>query len=911
MRHSISVCILALAMSASGQSLLDAPWRAYDVADFPHFAPLAAAYGDVDGDGDLDAVVAREFWFSPGIAVLLNRGDGSFDAEVLYTLSTSMSLGDIALADFDRDGDLDAVTSIAGNAGTDSRIALWRNNGDGAFAPAQLFAAGPGPTGLVVADFNGDGHPDVVTADNGYVAGNNATISLMRHNGLSGAQAGFLAPQATTVGDNSMRVDAADIDGDGDQDLVVGRGAPAGGGDGVNVLSNDGTGRFTIIQSFASVPGAYTNSYAVALADVDGDGRPDLISGGATNGSPTYGVIAVRRNQGGSFGAPTLYNLAPWSFTPYDIKAADVDGDGWLDVLATTPSGRAVDGWNLLTNDATGGFGNPIFRHAAKWTYEVDAVDVDDDGDRDVVTVGHDSSVITVHENRGDGTFQLPPLYAIGTLARGLEAGDLDNDGDLDLVAVSGSGGHILRNHGDGTFNVENFATPFIARDMILADMNNDGFLDLVLRAYDFAVALNNGAGSFLPAVVTRVGSSQAGEVGAFDLDNDGDLDIVATDPGPASRVYLFRNLGDGVSFVYVRAIADSDGLPFGVAGGDVDNDGDIDLVFNNALGLTLYYGNGDFTFPVPEPTGTPGYPFVLHDLNGDGNLDLAFQHPQESFGTVFVGTMRGFGDGGFDRPTQTPGPNGLEGSYRISSDVDVFDMDGDTKPDFILTSNAPNDLSIFRGNGDGTLSPHERYGAGYSASHTAIGDFNRDGLMDAAVVISLPPSGLSNGVVLLFGLPTQRDPVEATLTDLNIQDGRVISGTIEQLRQSDNAYLVVEARVTGEVAQPHLINLRVGATTTERDGSEVHLRFENRISDLAAETELFLRDWNTGAFVRVDTFAVGMEESIHDTVVQNASRFIRPSDGRIELHVRQVVHFPMTLGGYHSFLDHIRIAVR
>jgi len=301
MKHSVTLWILVLAMSASGQSLLDAPWRAYDVADFPDFAPLAAAYGDVDGDSDLDAVVAREFWFSPGIAVLLNRGDGSFDAERLFNLSTSMSVGDIALADFDRDGDLDAVTSIAGNAGTDSRIALWRNNGDGTFAPAQLFAAGPGPTGLVVADFNGDGFPDVVTADNGYVAGSNATISLMRHNGMTGAQAGFLAPGATTVGDNSMRVDAADIDGDGDQDLVVGHASPAGGPDGINVLANDGTGRFSIVQSFTSVPGADRSSYAVDFADINADGRPggERTSGGLTDlffSDDSYLNIEARRS---------------------------------------------------------------------------------------------------------------------------------------------------------------------------------------------------------------------------------------------------------------------------------------------------------------------------------------------------------------------------------------------------------------------------------------------------------------------------------------------------------------------------------------------------------------------------------------------------------------------------------------
>lgn len=873
---------------AQSTGLFSVPWRAYDVADYPHFAPLAAAYGDVDADGDIDAVAAREYWFSPGIAVLLNRGDGSFGAEALYHLGSSMSVGDVGLADFDRDGDLDALTTISGNAGTDSRIALWRNNGDGTFAPAQLFAAGPGPTGLVIGDFNADGFPDVVTADNGYVAGSNATISLLRHNGLTGAQAGFLAPQATVVGDNPMRVDAADIDGDGDLDLVVGRGDTTGGANGINVLTNNGSGGFTMVQSFLSVPGAYRNSYAVQLADVDRDGRLDLISGGAINSSSTYGVVAVRRNEGGTFGAPTLYALASWSFTPYDIKAADVDGDGWLDILATTPSGRAVDGWNLLTNDRTGRFGNAEFRHAAKWTYAVDAIDVDGDGDRDVVTVGHDSSVITVHPNR-NGQFVVPTVYAIGTLSSGLEEGDLDRDGDLDLVAVGSSGGQILRNQGNGTFTVQQFSTPFVPSDMILRDMNNDGFLDLVLREYDFAVALNNRAGSFQAPVVTRVGATQAGEIGAFDLDGDGDLDIVATDPGPAARVYLFRNLGDGVTFAFVTSIGGA-GLPFGVDGGDVDHDGDIDLMFDNALGMTLYFGNNDFTFAGPEPTGTPGYPFRLVDINADGDLDIVYQQPQDSFGTVFVGTMLGFGDGGFDRPRIIEGPNGLEAAFRISSDLDVRDVDGDGKPDVVLTNNAPNDLSIFLGNGDGTLRPHDRYGAGYAAGHTALGDFDRDGLVDAAVAISLPPSGISSGAVVLYGARPMTTVFPARFT---VTRGAQTGGGLSALFFSDNSYVDVQARRATEIAAAS-VEIEVEGVAPTETPSSLKFTLEAGQSGDPVLQRIELFNFQSGLWEVVDERAAPFADTtINLSITTNAGRFVQPGTrlmrARIGYHDRGV----------------------
>lgn len=872
---------------AQSTGLFSAPWRAYDVADYPHFAPLAAAYGDVDADGDLDAVAAREYWFSPGIAVLLNRGDGTFGPESLYHLGSSMSVGDVKLSDFDSDGDLDAVTTVPGNAGTDSRIALWRNNGDATFSPAQLFAAGPGPTGLVVGDFNGDRFPDVITADNGYVAGSNATISLLRHNGLTGPQAGFLAPQSTNVGDNCMRLAAGDIDGDGDLDLVVGRGDTTGGPNGINVLTNNGAGTFTVVQSFTSAPGAYRNSYAVQLADVDRDGRLDLISGGAINSSSTYGVVAVRRNEGGTFGAPTLYALVSWSFTPYDIKAADVDGDGWLDVLAATPSGRAVDGWNRLTNDRTGRFGAPEFWHAAKWTYAVDALDVDGDGDRDVLTVGHDSSVITVHLNQ-DGQFVVPSVYTTGTLSSGLEEGDLDHDSDLDLVTVGGSGGQILRNQGNRTFTVQQFSTPFRPTDMILRDMNNDGFLDLVLREYDFAVALNNGAGSFQPAVITRVSATQAGEVGAFDLDGDGDRDIVATDPGPAARVYLFRNLGDGVTFTFANSFGGA-GLPFGVEGGDVDHDGDIDLVIQNALGITVYLGNNDFTFS-PEPTGTPGYPFRLVDINADGDLDIVYQQPQDSFGTVFVGTMLGFGDGGFDRPWIIEGPSGLEASFRISSDLDVQDVGGDGVPDVALTNNAPNDLSIFLGNGNGTLRPHDRYGAGYAAAHTALGDFDRDGEVDAAVSISLPPSGISSGVVILYGA---RSVATVLPSRFAVTRGAQTGGGLPDLFFSDDTYVDVQARRATEIAAASVEIEIEGIAPTETPTSLKFILEAGQSGDpVLQRIELF--NFQSGLWETVDERTAPFGDTTVSVVIgTNPARFVQPGTrlvrARIGYHDRGV----------------------
>ncbi len=585
----------ATALAQGNDALFDAPWRAFGTGDFPTIRPAFFDVGDIDGDGDLDVVISRQMFSGPGISVVRSNGDGTFAEEEVYELNYSEDMGEVVLADFDMDGDLDAIGTIPGLAGTGSEIAVWRNNGDGTYAPPLFFSTGEGPIGLVVGDFTGDEFPDVVTADFGYVAGSNDTISLLRHNGQTGDQAGFLFRVLTHVGDNSRRLAAADIDGDDDLDLVVGRAAFIQGSNGIHILTNDGAGNFTVGAPFESVPGADRAAAAVVLADLDNDGDFDLISGGADQGFPALGKIAIRWNNGaGSFGAPEVHNLLENTFTPHSINVGDLNGDGRLDIIASTPSGRQFDGWNVLMSTSDGGYQTAEFFDAAKQTFDLAAFDTDADGDLDVVTVANDSSVVTVHENRSGGEFLVPTLWPLDALNRDMDFGDIDNDGDLDLVTANGWI-YYLRNNGDGTFApVIQYVPPLGVGEVKLRDMNNDRFLDLVMSShpsnppYHFAVSLNNGDGTFAPGVVTVVNACQGGHIDAFDLDNDGDLDVVLTEPGtcPGGQAHIFiaRNNGNGTSFTLVTPIQ-TDGLPSRIAGADLDHDGHIDLVSKQRSG--------------------------------------------------------------------------------------------------------------------------------------------------------------------------------------------------------------------------------------------------------------------------------------------------------------------------------------
>ena len=198
--------------------LFQAPWRGFDTGVFGNgFGPKSFAMGDLDGDGDLDILVGDSFFGSTGISVLKNNGDQTFAAPVYYSLPQSQTVGEVALSDFDFDGDLDAFATIRGDSDQLTKIMVWRNNGDGTFAAPIEFPTGQGPAGIVIADFTGDGKPDVITANYG-----GSSISLLRHNGLNGQQAGFLPPVNFNAINHAEKIAAGDVNGDGILDVVVG-----------------------------------------------------------------------------------------------------------------------------------------------------------------------------------------------------------------------------------------------------------------------------------------------------------------------------------------------------------------------------------------------------------------------------------------------------------------------------------------------------------------------------------------------------------------------------------------------------------------------------------------------------------------------------------------------------------------
>ncbi len=321
----MNVRVLRNTSTAGAFSL--APPQAYSVG----VGPYAVAVGDFDGNGKLDIVTANYGDNSSGngttISVLRNtstNGTISFAAKQDFTVS--IGPGFVAVGDFDGDGKLDIVTANY-QVGAGTTVSVLRNtsiSGTISFAAKQDFTVGLGPKSVAVGDVDGDGKLDIITA-NGY--GN--SVSVLRNTSTMGAIS-FAPKQDFTVGDSPAAVKIADFDGDGKPDLVTANYLA----NSVSVLRNTSTSgaiSFAPARSF----GVGDSPESLAIADFDGDGKPDLVTANDV-GSGTVEVLRNTSTSGVVSFAPAQTISA--GSRPYGMATADLDGDGKPDLVVASYS---------------------------------------------------------------------------------------------------------------------------------------------------------------------------------------------------------------------------------------------------------------------------------------------------------------------------------------------------------------------------------------------------------------------------------------------------------------------------------------------------------------------------------------------------------------------------------------------
>ncbi len=554
---------------------------------------------DLDKDGDLDVVAAASN--DNEIAWWENRLNTA-QSWVKSTVQSSLPFAHwVDTGDVDGDGDMDVLGAILGA----NDMTWWENNGSGGgWTPHPIDANFSGAHTIQADDMDGDGDLDVLGA-----ALNGNTVSWWENDGGAGTSWNQQDISATFNGAHS--VEAADLDNDGDLDILG-----AARDDSEIVWWENGTIRSNALYSTEHpVDNAVNGAFGVEAADLDMDGDMDILGVAASTNQVAWwentagnGSVWNKVTIDGSFGGAR------------SLTTADVDGDGDLDVLAAGVNANAIAWWENLTGDGSSWLEHTVVSGftGAFW---VDAADIDDDGDIDVLGVaGFGGDTAAWFENtNGIGTvWSQTTLSSTFQLAVGINASDVDGDGDTDILGASfgafpsGAGGRIVWWENGAGWNLHPVDNNYLgAVGVYSEDVDGDGDMDVVGAANvdeEFTWWENlNGDG--LTWNRQPVGTNFANAEGIFaaDLDGDGDTDILGGSQND-NTVAWWENLnGDGSTWMehivddnYLQAVA--------VFATDVDGDGDNDIMAAGAVENAIrWWENQGGQFGLATADTSPG----------------------------------------------------------------------------------------------------------------------------------------------------------------------------------------------------------------------------------------------------------------------------------------------------------------
>lgn len=337
---------------------------------------------------------------------------------------------------------------------------------------------------------------------------------------------------------------------------------------------------------------------------------------------------------------------------PYSVILADLDGDGYPDMISTNYVSNTV---TIRLNDGTGGFPDAVDMAVGVSPTGVVAVDVDGDGILDLVVANAYSNDISVLLGLGDGTFAEANNFDGGSLALSIVADDFNGDGYMDIATGDYAGTvTLLLGRGDGTFEVPDIH-PMAGRVVCLstADVNGDGIPDFIATVEDpnvISFLLSDAQNGYQRRVdYPTFGRYPQSHVVA-DFNGDLTLDIAVADTGAqVISVMMGRMLYNGDTILQDPVLLRAGQSPLAMAVGDFNGDGKLDIAAVSAGDnkLSIWLGNGRGGFQPSITVNTQAYPraIAVGDVDNDGNLDLVIANEYANS----LSLIRGVGEGRFD----------------------------------------------------------------------------------------------------------------------------------------------------------------------------------------------------------------------------------------------------------------------